>query len=608
VTRDRPVEQPAFLRSPVIFAIHVIVFVLLTWWSWRKWPDPIIDFGRELYVPWQITHGRVLYRDIASLFGPLSPYVNALWFTLFGVSLRTLVFCNLAIFAAMTAAIYDMVRRSTDRVTAMTASLAVLLLFGFAQYGGLGNYNFVTPYSHEATHGLALCVALLFCLHRGLSSGRATFVVLAGLCFGLAHLTKPEISLAATTVTIVAFAGVWMSDGVPRRSLSKTGPIFIATAALAPLLFFLYFSRHMPVHEALRAVAGAWAPTFVPGITANNFYRMGMGLTQPWTNVLRAVTVFAVIVLFYAALAGASSRNNRLLQLAMAGVGIYLAQSGRYPPALPLVGLTALIVFAMLFLRARQDGDDALRVLPLVTWSTLAIVLLSKMALNARLNHYGFYLALPVAVSAVTLICYAIPGELARRSSIQASQKFRQLALFTLAAAAVPFLAHTNAWFQTRVVQVGFGPDRIWASNAPGMFPPDAVQTALEDLSARTLQPAASFAVLPEGVMMNYLLRRESPLRVLTVMPPEVLAFGEDEVLKSLAAAPPDFVVLLQRDVTEYEYPTFGTDLRYGQRTMEWVKARYHVARTIGTAPHDPSSPAIQIFERAPAGSAPSAR
>ena len=40
-------------------------------------------FGRELYVPWQLTQGKVLYRDIESIFGPLSPYLNALWMRLF---------------------------------------------------------------------------------------------------------------------------------------------------------------------------------------------------------------------------------------------------------------------------------------------------------------------------------------------------------------------------------------------------------------------------------------------------------------------------------------------------------------------------------------------
>ena len=118
----------------IVMGAHAALFLGLTWWSWRKWPDPLIDFGRELYVPWQITEGRVLYRDIESLFGPLSPYVNALWFRLFGVSLTTLVICNLAILAATTAGIYHIVRVSTDRTTATVAGLATLLLFGFSQY------------------------------------------------------------------------------------------------------------------------------------------------------------------------------------------------------------------------------------------------------------------------------------------------------------------------------------------------------------------------------------------------------------------------------------------------------------------------------------------
>ena len=32
--------------------------------SWRKWPDPLIDFGRELYTPWRLANGAVLYRDV----------------------------------------------------------------------------------------------------------------------------------------------------------------------------------------------------------------------------------------------------------------------------------------------------------------------------------------------------------------------------------------------------------------------------------------------------------------------------------------------------------------------------------------------------------------
>src|SRR5262245_41248360 len=81
------------------------LFVILVAWSWRKWGDVFVDFGHELYIPWQLSEGRVLYRDIAYFMGPLSQYFNALMFAVFGVSLTTLIFVNLAILAGLTAAL-----------------------------------------------------------------------------------------------------------------------------------------------------------------------------------------------------------------------------------------------------------------------------------------------------------------------------------------------------------------------------------------------------------------------------------------------------------------------------------------------------------------------
>ncbi|MCE5211470.1 MAG: hypothetical protein LLG40_07950, partial [Deltaproteobacteria bacterium] len=57
--------------------ILVLVGICMLKLSWFKWPDLLIDYGRELYVPWQITQGGVLYRDINHLYGPLAHYFNA---------------------------------------------------------------------------------------------------------------------------------------------------------------------------------------------------------------------------------------------------------------------------------------------------------------------------------------------------------------------------------------------------------------------------------------------------------------------------------------------------------------------------------------------------
>ena len=64
-------------------------------WTWQTWPDVLIDFGVQLYVPWRLSAGEVLYRDIAHYTGPLSVYYHAIFFRIFGPSLRVLEYSEL---------------------------------------------------------------------------------------------------------------------------------------------------------------------------------------------------------------------------------------------------------------------------------------------------------------------------------------------------------------------------------------------------------------------------------------------------------------------------------------------------------------------------------
>jgi hypothetical protein len=50
--------------------VLIAVFLVVT--SWRRWSDPLIDFGQELYNAWQLSTGAVLYRDVGCLYRPLS--------------------------------------------------------------------------------------------------------------------------------------------------------------------------------------------------------------------------------------------------------------------------------------------------------------------------------------------------------------------------------------------------------------------------------------------------------------------------------------------------------------------------------------------------------
>ena len=58
--------------------------------SWERWGNPLVDCGREMNQPLRLAHGEMLYSDVRHIYGPLSPYVNAMLYRIFGPSLAVL--------------------------------------------------------------------------------------------------------------------------------------------------------------------------------------------------------------------------------------------------------------------------------------------------------------------------------------------------------------------------------------------------------------------------------------------------------------------------------------------------------------------------------------
>lgn len=114
--------------SAIIIFLNFIALIIL---SWRKTADILVDFGRELYVPWQLIEGKVLYRDIAYFNGPFSPYFNALLYHFFGVSSNTIIICNLVIIFLSTILIYILIKNISGKLTATISCLAFLKHFCF---------------------------------------------------------------------------------------------------------------------------------------------------------------------------------------------------------------------------------------------------------------------------------------------------------------------------------------------------------------------------------------------------------------------------------------------------------------------------------------------
>lgn len=563
-------------------------------WTWMGWPDPSFDFGRELHVPWELLQSRVLYRDLAYHNGPLSPYVNGLWFALFGVSLRTVVACNLAIAFGVIALLYRMVLEVASRFVATMACLTFVGLFGFGQLIQNGNFNWLCPYSHEMTHGIALSMLSLWLLHLAHRRTSLWLAAGSGLVMGLVFLTKAEVFVAGAGGAAAGFWGAW----IMRHSRGAGGRLasFWCGGLLSVIVgVWALLATAMPAAKAALGLAGSWLYVFQGTSAVDPFLRQGAGLDAPLRQLGHlAVTLgwHSAVLLPAAVLALARRRpgHRRTLIAAIACLAVLAAlwferrSPGWLYLALPLplfLGLT----LGSLILRAWRGGRDS--ILPLMSVA-FAFALLLKMALNARIFHYGFGLAMPATVVWLVVLLDALPRAIRRRGG-HAGVFVAIVAAAWLGVLAV-HLRFVHGHLQKKTHVVGVGADAFVADEL-GSLVEDA-----RELVLRHSAPHDTLVCLPDCEILNYLTRRTSPIPFGQFIPHQVAIHGERRMLDAFRSRPPDWIVLVHRDTAEYGKRFFGRD--YAKELYGWVLEHNRPVAVVGAIPLRDGRRGAQIMKR----------
>lgn len=564
--------------------------------SWALGPDIQVDFGRELYLPWRLSEGERLYDDIAYFNGPLSVYWHALWFSIAGVGLSTLKVLNLITTAIMAGLIFKIFTRLSDRYAGAVAGVFFLGAIAFGQMQPIGNYDYLTPYSHELIHGIALALlALHEFLQRDRRGSTATVALRCGAILGLVFLTKIEVFVALAAALVVGFALELGLAGKARPragrsvaafALAFAGMLVLATCALATILGPT--SALLGISEPVRALVGT-------GVAELPYYRWIMGTL----DVSQSLWKIATWLLRYG-----------VVLLPLLGLSLIWRRKGldRFAPAVGLSFAVAAIAFPL----TPSLAIDAIRPLPLVIPLLLAVlirqfaarrdrklissicvlvfgfVLQLKMLLNAQFGHYGFALMMPSTLAWIVALVGWGPGWIERRAG--SGSVFRLGASAVILAVALGLVARTDANFARRTQPIGRGGDAFLSD-----FRTNDVTKALAFLER--LDADTTVAVLPEGVMLNYLARRVNPTPYINFMPPEMSLYGSDRIVQAFRENSPDYLVFVHKRTGLYGVPFFGRD--YGRALYGWALANYRAIETFGEPPFDEGTRfGITILER----------
>lgn len=550
--------------------------------SWFRWADPITDFGRELYIPWRLNEGDVLYKSFLHPYGPLSSYFKAFLFHCFGTSLLTLVCVNFLLLVLLCVLIFFLFQKIGNFWTGYSALLIFLGVFAFGQYIIMGNYNYLCPYSHEIVHGLLLSFFAFYFLVRYLERPSALiFTAVIGLgAFVL--LTKFEIFLGLS-LSLLMTGIIYGFYRKPSRAMVwkwvKIIGVFILIALAVGVVLFFHSETFRAIQEAVLA-----RYLRLGSIFQSPYYEHVSGFDNPALNVWLVFKSALGYVLVLFALAIVSGLVTRIQKREMRWVLIAFL-SGMILAA-PLIwtwswlwlefrGLPLFLVVMLIFLvrdlfKHPFSRKELVRKFLPITLAVFSLSLLFKMILNVHVWHYGFVLAMPGALLLGMLFVHYAPQW--GKNKWYAPQIFRALALALIAAMILGHMKCSYNFYHRMNYKIGTGNDSFWAED-PNSNPGPAILEETLEWVEKSTKPIDTVVVIPDGCMINYLSRRKNPTPYLEFTPLRVWGEGDDRIINVLQKKKPDYIIILDMDMSQFGAKSFGND--YGKGIFQWITLNY---------------------------------
>jgi len=169
----------------------VVLWAVKVYTTWAAWGDLTIDSGHEMYVPWMLAEGKMLYRDVWFLYTPGAPYINSCLFRLFGMHLNVLYWAGSLSALGSAIFLYLIGMRLSSWLVGWTAG-AVILLEAFQP----SLFCFPLPYAFAAVYGcLVGCLFLWLVINASTSTGWP-WMLAAGVAAAVALLIKLEFGIA----------------------------------------------------------------------------------------------------------------------------------------------------------------------------------------------------------------------------------------------------------------------------------------------------------------------------------------------------------------------------------------------------------------------------
>jgi hypothetical protein len=555
----------------------VIIWAVKLYTTWAAWGNLTIDSGHEMYVPKLLAEGKMLYRDVWFLYGPVAPYFNSYLFRVFGMRLNVLYWAGSLSALGSAIFLYLSGMRLSSWLAGWTAG-AVVLMEAFQP----SLFCFPLPYAFASVYGCLVGCLFLWLVVNASTSMSWPWMLAAGLAAAVALLIKLEFGIACYgTLGLLIVVRSFLQRSW--RLLGRDTVAILPGTAICGLVIrwmvsiagveFITQENFMswPTSYFMKTYGKAWLELTGFTITGSAFHEA----------MFRAIPLAIALLVAFCALWWKRSDTRAMLlkTVFVLAVLVYFVRDiflnylppRRLEPTLSTVFFPSDMVlyvvvaaFVVWWYFWRQGGaivrNPALP-LSLTFSSLLAFRILMKMSSGG----YPIYYNGPVVLSFLLLLCLIVPRSGRSRRFVFLGELVICLGcLAPVALHAAAFEAETRSFVP---LATGRGTIRVSKHLA------ENYRAAIQFMKEKASLGKAVLSV-PEDTSLYFFSGTYCPARVY-LFTPGVLVPGKmtDDTIREIERGHVSYLLWSNRIFSEYGAPIFGKD--FDRDFGDYLKSHY---------------------------------
>lgn len=498
----------------------------------------LIDFGREVYYPQQILNGKILYKDLFNIYGPLAYQINAILYKMLGAKLSTLYFAGSICSILTVCGIYLISKQFLSKF--LSFCLGIFTITVGITVTSIFNLHF--PYSWAILYGLVSFLYSLYFLLKYNSKQDEKYLLISSFLAGICIVCKYDFILYEFIILFFI-------------AKSKNFKALIYNIFPTLLSFGILFVQGLKISYIMNSLSITKTMSQTKSLT---FFYQNSGI---YLHPKTIPTDFKLFLSFALPFCGILLGTNLFERKKLVSI---------------IISLISSIVF---FLYLINNIKVAFGFMPLfllifgistykkINFNT-KILLISTLCASAKvfwvllLQSYGNYYVSIILLSIFAILFNLIPKKLEKTTGI-----------IVLTISCIIFFSNLNLRTKTN--------NKISTSKGTIYTKKDIALSTnkLINFIEKDTQKNDKIVVFPESMMINFLTERRSDDFYNSLLPLYEETFSEKTIVKHFQTSKPDYFILNNLDMKDYYFKFICQD--YAFDFCHFVSTNYTLTKII---------------------------